>query len=146
MTKPAADSSAAQRCAAPPALGRPEAGESVAVPQQARFEGLLSFEGAVCVEGTLRGAIYARGRLRIGPRADVEGQIEVDELIIEGRVRGPLRARARVVLTRTADVEGELHAPRVELHDGSRFSGPCCSGAKAQVTAATSRENPPFPS
>lgn len=146
MTQPALDSSAPQRCAAPRPGGRAGDTEAVAVPETGRFEGLLSFRGSACVLGGLRGAVEAAGTLRIGPVATVEARIEVDELIVEGRVRGVLYARSRLVLTAGAEVEGQLHAPRIELREGCRFRGPCCSGARASDGPPAEDENPPLPS
>ena len=145
MSQPAVDAAHPQRSAAPRA---PEGGsaEPVAVPASGRFEGLLSFRGAASVLGTLRGVVDASGRLRIGPGADVEADIDVDELVVEGRVRGALRARSRLVLTSTAEVDGQLHAPRVELREGCRFRGGCCSGERAAAGASLDGQNTPEPS
>ena len=144
MSQPAVEARPPQQSAAPRGAGREE--EPVAVPRTGRFEGLLSFQGAACVLGTLRGAVDAAGTLRIGPDADVEAEIDVDELVVEGRVRGALRARARLVLTSTADVDGDLHAPRVELRDGCRFRGACCSGDRAASGTSLDGEKTALPS
>ena len=142
MTQPALDSAQPQRCAAPPSSGQAADIAAVLVPENGRFEGLLSFRGSASVLGSLRGAVEANGTLRIGPSANVEAQIEVDELIVEGRVRGTLHARSRVVLAASARVDGQLHAPRIELREGCRFRGLCCSGARALAGSTTEAENP----
>lgn len=123
---------AAQRTAAPARSEGSTLREPVAVPAHGRFSGLLSFRGAACVEGSLTGEVVARGRLRIGPNARVEGRIEVDEVIAEGFVRGDIHARERVELTSTARVEGTIEAPRVVLRDGCQLRGRCCSGPAAR--------------
>ena len=122
----------AQRTAAP--LERPAASaESVAIPRGGSFTGLLSFRGEASVLGELRGNIRATGKLRIGRDARVDARIEVDEVVIEGLVRGDVVARSRVELAPSAVVEGAIHAPRIQLHDGCRFTGRCESGEPAET-------------
>ena len=146
MSQPAVDPPRPQRSAAPRAAAADAVQEPIAVPASGEFEGLLSFQGAACVLGTLRGVVDASGTLRIGRGADVEAEIDVDELVVEGRVRGELRARSRLILTATAEVDGQLHAPRVELREGCRFRGACCSGARASSGATLDGQNTPQPS
>jgi cytoskeletal protein CcmA (bactofilin family) len=120
-----------QRSAAPVRGAVTPPSEPIAVPHRGHFDGLLTFRGTACVLGTLTGDVHARGRLRIGPDALVEGDIAVDELIIEGILRGDVLARERIELGPRARVEGRLEAPRVEFHDGCRFRGACRSGVPA---------------
>jgi len=128
--------SAAQRtvAAAPGESATPP--EPVVLSATGRFEGLLTFRGAACVEGALLGEVRARGRLRIGPGASIEATIAVDELIAEGFVRGDIHARDRVELTSTARVEGTIEAPRIVLREGCQFTGRCCSGPAARALPA----------
>lgn len=130
----AARSSWAQRSAAPRDGGATPPPEPVAVPRRGHFEGLLTFRGSACVQGTLTGSVAAHGLLRIGPDALVEADIAVDELIIEGFLRGDVRARRRIELGPRARVEGRLDAPRVAFHEGCRFRGDCRSGDGAAAT------------
>jgi cytoskeletal protein CcmA (bactofilin family) len=123
---------AAQRTAALLAAGA-ESAEPIAIPRGGSFTGLLSFSGEACVLGELHGSIRATGRLRIGRDARVDARIEVDEVLIEGLVRGDVVARSKVELAASAVVEGAIHAPRIELHDGCRFTGRCQSGDFAET-------------
>lgn len=116
-----------QRTAAPLA-GAPANAEQIAIPRGGSFKGLLAFSGEASVLGELHGNIRATGRLRIGPDARVDARIEADEVVIEGLVHGDIFARLRVELTSSAVVEGAIQSPRLELHEGSRFTGRCQSG------------------
>ncbi|MEE2664774.1 MAG: polymer-forming cytoskeletal protein [Myxococcota bacterium] len=129
MSHPVASPPLAQRSAAPLRSDAASPSEPIAVQHRGYFEGLLTFRGSACVLGSLIGGVNARGRLRIGPDALVEGVIVVDELIVEGNLRGDVRARERVELGPRARVEGRLEAPRIAFRDGCRFRGPCRSGS-----------------
>lgn len=87
------------------------------------FEGLVSFRGAVRIEGTIIGRVIATGTLVIGPRGELRGRVEADDVLVEGRCEGEIAARHRVELRPTARVEGHITAPRMAVADGSLFDG-----------------------
>lgn len=109
----------------------------------AAFDGLLTFSGAVRVDGHLSGRVVAEGRLEIGPEALVRADIEVDELIVAGDVQGDLRARQRLELRETARVIGILRAPRLALAPGCQFEGRCETASRASVTAEADPSSAP---
>jgi cytoskeletal protein CcmA (bactofilin family) len=90
-----------------------------------RFDGLLTFRGEARVEGELRGAILAQGRLEIGASAHVEARIEAEDLVVAGSVKGELAARRRIALLAGARVQGALRAPRIALEEGCQLRGRC---------------------
>jgi len=106
-------------------LGRAAERAPVVLGPEDRFEGLLTFRGDARIEGELRGAILAQGRLEIAGPARVEARIEADELVVAGAVRGELAARERIALLAGARVRGELRAPRIALEDGCQLEGRC---------------------
>jgi len=93
-----------------------------------RFEGLVSFQGAVRVEGLIVGQVVANGALWLGEQAELRGRIEADEVTVEGICEGEIEARHRIELRSTARVRGRLSAPRVVMVDGSLFNGRCEGG------------------
>ena len=91
------------------------------------FEGLLTFRGAVQIDGELVGEVIAEGTLRLGVTARARARIEVDELIVDGELVGDVVARRRIELSPSARVSGSLEAPLLSLADGCIFSGRCRS-------------------
>ena len=51
--------------------------------QGAQFEGKLTFDGSVQINGKFRGEIFSNGHLFIGEGADVEATIEVNSISID---------------------------------------------------------------
>jgi cytoskeletal protein CcmA (bactofilin family) len=102
------------------------------------FEGLLTFRGAVRVDGVLRGRVRASGRLVLGPEANVEAQIEVDELVVGGRLAGDVVARERIELLAGGTLRGALRTPRLVVADGAVVDGPCATGPGALAEAERS--------
>jgi cytoskeletal protein CcmA (bactofilin family) len=89
----------------------------------ATFEGVLTFRGAVRIDGQVTGKIVADGCLVIGPRGKVKATIEVDELVVAGEFEGEATARTRVELLAGGRATGRLRAPMFALADGCRFDG-----------------------
>ena len=52
------------------------------------FEGKLSFEGTVRIDGNYKGEIVTTDTLIVGQSAKVEGTIKVGSIIVNGEVHG----------------------------------------------------------
>jgi cytoskeletal protein CcmA (bactofilin family) len=91
-----------------------------------RFEGLLTFEGRVRVDGDLKGEIRSEGLLVLGDGASVDAIIEVGTLIVlGGTLRGTVHARELIEIHEGAKVHADITAPEIDLAKGSLFEGRC---------------------
>ncbi|MBI5517687.1 MAG: polymer-forming cytoskeletal protein [Deltaproteobacteria bacterium] len=91
-----------------------------------RFEGKLTFEGKVRVDGHLSGEVFADGTLVVGEDAVLEARVEVATLIVRGgTVRGNVRATVAVEVYAPGRVFGDITAPEVFLDKGVVFEGRC---------------------
>ena len=98
------------------------------------FEGKLTFEGTVRIDGKLTGEIFSDDVLVIGEGADVKAKIEVGTLIVEGNVEGNIRAAKLVELHAPARVRGNLETPQLFIDKGVIFEGNCkMEGVVAQA-------------
>ncbi len=105
------------------------------------FEGQISGEGELHIEGSVRGEIQV-ARLVIGERAQVEGAIRGGQIEVRGRVMGNIEAKS-VKLYESADVEGDIVHEQLSIDVGAFFQGRCQQFVKpaappttAPVTAA----------
>jgi cytoskeletal protein CcmA (bactofilin family) len=90
------------------------------------FEGKLSFEGSVRIDGSFRGEIESADVLVVGDGAEVEAEIRVGTVIIKGgSVTGNVRAAHSIELYVPARVTGTLHSPEIFMDKGVQFSGTC---------------------
>ena len=60
------------------------------------FEGKLTFEGIVRIDGKFTGEIFSDGTLIVGEGARVKAEIAVDTVIVQGEVVGNIRAKTGV--------------------------------------------------
>lgn len=88
-----------------------------------RYEGDMTFEGRVRIDGHFVGRIFTEDWLELGPSGWIEGQADVANAVIAGHVQGELRVRERLVLDATGRVEGKLDAGSAEIRPGARIEG-----------------------
>jgi len=87
----------------------------------ATYEGNLSFEGRVRVDGVFRGRIYTDELLEIGEEGRIEGEVDAQDLIVAGVIQGKVKVRGRLVLEATSRIEGEFDAKNLEVREGARI-------------------------
>jgi len=105
------------------------------------FEGKLSFEGTVRIDGKLSGEIFTDDVLIIGEGAEVNAEINVGAIIIEGTVHGNIHAKRSVEIHTPGRVRGNISTPSLYVEKGVVFDGQCQmepNGAGAGVGKARS--------
>lgn len=94
------------------------------------FDGVLSFEGRVRIDGTFKGKIFSDGILILGDGAEVEAEIEVGTLIVRGgTLRGSVVARQLIEIHAEGAVRGDITAPQIDIDKGCVFEGKCTMGS-----------------
>ncbi|MCB9701462.1 MAG: polymer-forming cytoskeletal protein [Myxococcales bacterium] len=89
------------------------------------FDGKLTFEGAVRIDGVFSGEIDTKGTLMIGETAEVKAKIHASNIIIEGLIRGEIVAANSLEIHETARVYGNLLSPTLMIQKGAIFEGNC---------------------
>jgi cytoskeletal protein CcmA (bactofilin family) len=103
----------------------------------ATFEGKLTFEGTVRVDGKLKGEVFSDDVLVVGEGALVEAEIDVGEIIIQGTVVGNIHAKRAIEIHAPGRVKGDLHTPSLQIDKGVVFEGRSfMEGLAAQASAA----------
>lgn len=89
------------------------------------FEGKLSFNGAVRIDGRLKGEIFTEGTLIVGESAVIASNINVSHIIVSGEIRGNIEASDRIEVHAPGKVFGNIQAPTVIIDEGVVFEGNC---------------------
>ncbi len=89
------------------------------------FEGKLSFEGSVRIDGRFTGEIHSAGTLIIGETARVHAEIRVAQVQVYGEVVGNIVATERVELHAPAQLRGNITSPALHIDNGVFFDGNC---------------------
>jgi len=94
----------------------------------ATYEGDLSFEGRVRVDGLFRGRIYTEEILEIGEEGRIEGEVDAQNLIVAGLVEGSVRVRGVLVVEATGRLHGDVEAERLVVREGACLDAHVKSG------------------
>ena len=113
------------------------------------YDGKLTFEGSVRIDGKFAGEIFSNDILLVGEGAVVKAEIDVGTIIVSGVVEGNITAKKMVELKAPAFVKGTITTPAITIEQGVVFEGSCkmeersgrknpASGAAKPVTPAPS--------
>jgi cytoskeletal protein CcmA (bactofilin family) len=89
------------------------------------FEGKLSFEGTVRIDGKLTGEIFTDDVLIVGEGAEVSAEINVGAIVVEGTVHGNIQAKRSVEIRTPGRVRGNITTPSLFIEKGVVFDGHC---------------------
>ena len=89
------------------------------------FNGVLSFEGAVRIDGELEGEIISNGTLIVGEKAVIQADIKVNSLTVGGKVYGKIIVADRMEILAHAEICGNIQTPILKVEEGAIFQGSC---------------------
>jgi cytoskeletal protein CcmA (bactofilin family) len=87
------------------------------------FEGGIHSDCSVCVEGSVRGRIEAKGEVVVGREGKVEADIYADAVVVGGQIIGNIHARGRLEITATGRVTGDIEATTITVAEGGMVDG-----------------------
>jgi cytoskeletal protein CcmA (bactofilin family) len=87
------------------------------------FEGSINSDCSVCVEGSVRGKIEAKGEVVVGREGKVEANIYADSVVVGGQIVGNIHARTRLEITTTGRVTGDIEATTITVAEGGTVDG-----------------------
>ncbi len=87
------------------------------------FEGKLTFEGAVRVDGKFTGEIHSNGIFIIGEKAVVRAKIQAGVVLIRGEAHGTITAKTRIEAYSPAKIYGDISSPILLFGEGVIFQG-----------------------
>ena len=87
------------------------------------FEGKLTFEGTVRIDGKFTGTIVTNDVLVVGEGAKVSAEISCGTIIVHGEINGNVKAKNAVELHHPARMKGNLETPSLMIEKGVMFEG-----------------------
>ncbi len=87
------------------------------------YEGKLSFQGSVRIDGDFHGEIESEGTLIVGKDARLEGAFRVGQFVLSGTVHGKVIAEKKTVLHKESHFLGTLHTPVLVVEEGAELRG-----------------------
>jgi cytoskeletal protein CcmA (bactofilin family) len=100
------------------------------------FEGKLTFEGTVRIDGRFSGTIVTSDTLVVGEGASVSAEVRCGTIVIHGDVEGNIQAKQGVEIHPPARVRGNIETPSLMVAKGVVFDGQCKMGEQAAAKGA----------
>ncbi len=95
------------------------------------IKGEFSTNGDSRIDGNLIGNIKSEGKLIIGPKGSVDGEIVCKNAIVEGIIKGKARVAELISIKATAKVKGDIITEKIAIEPGAEFNGTCKMGNEA---------------
>jgi len=96
--------------------------------------GKIDTESDFRLDGRVEGEINCKGKIVIGPKGCVKGNITTVNAEVFGNVEGVIRARERLVLKASAEIKGDIFIQTIEIEPGAKLNGSCTMAGKENVT------------
>lgn len=95
--------------------------------------GKIETESDFRLDGRVEGEINCKGKIVIGPRGIVKGNIMTVNAEILGGVEGTIHVRERLVLKTSAEIKGDIFIQTLEIEPGAKFNGTCTMSGKENM-------------
>ena len=87
------------------------------------IKGNLKFSGELTFEGKLEGEIQSDGVLNLGDSAIVNGNVNVQSVIVRGKINGNITAKEKIEIKAKTEMFGDIRAAKLAIEEGVTFVG-----------------------
>ena len=88
-------------------------------------KGEISSSNDIRIDGTFEGKIYSKGRVVVGEKALIKGDIVCSNVDFWGTMEGNFFVKDTLSLKSSSKVKGDLHIKRLQVELDAKFDGTC---------------------
>ena len=88
-------------------------------------KGEISSSNDIRIDGTFEGKIYSKGRVVVGEKALIKGDIICANVDFWGTMEGNFFVKDTLSLKSSSKVKGDLHIKRLQVELDAKFDGTC---------------------
>ncbi len=93
--------------------------------QGTRLTGKIESDGDVRIDGWMSGTIIAKGKVVIGEKGHVDGEITCHKADISGEVKATLTVQELTLLKASSKFTGDIVTKKISIEPGALFTGSC---------------------
>lgn len=93
------------------------------------IHGDIICSGDIRIDGKLFGNLKSEGKVVVGEKGLIEGNIECNQATISGSVKVKIKVNELLTLKSTSNLVGEIETNKLQIEPGANFSGSCKMGA-----------------
>lgn len=99
--------------------------------------GDINSSGDLRIDGTVKGNVYSKARLVLGPNGKIEGDIHAQNADIQGAVKGKLMVGEILFLKTSALINGDIITNKLVVESGAEFNGNCIMKSASRIVEET---------
>ncbi|MBN1826535.1 MAG: polymer-forming cytoskeletal protein [Candidatus Eisenbacteria bacterium] len=108
-----------------PDRGGKGAGVSTLLGRGATFNGKMTTEASVQIDGVFEGEIHVGDTVMVGKEGVVRANVRAGTIVVHGRVEGELNAEKKTELLGGCVVLGKIKTPSLVVQENVHFEGTC---------------------
>jgi cytoskeletal protein CcmA (bactofilin family) len=86
------------------------------------IDGTINAENDIRIDGNMKGILNCKGKVIIGPKGQIDGEIRAQNAVIEGVFNGVLHIDDLLQIKESAHVEGEINTDKLSVSPGAKFN------------------------
>lgn len=106
------------------------------------FQGTLSVQGSLRVDGTLEGSVDNARHVIVGTDGKIMGDVTAQIVVCGGVIEGNVCADMLEVLA-PASIKGDIRAKKMIVEEGGRIEGQCVIGGETEEPSSQDQEEEP---
>src|SRR5437867_6177807 len=87
------------------------------------LKGTVKFVGELTFDGKLDGDIQSDGSLNLGDNSVINGNVNVNNVVVRGKINGNITAREKVDIKMKTELFGDVRAAKLVIEEGVTFVG-----------------------
>ena len=92
--------------------------------------GDLNASSDIRLDGELEGNLKCGGKLILGPKGNIKGEIDCQNAVVEGTIHGQLRVRELLHVKESAHITGQITTSKLMVQSGAVFNVKCEMGGQ----------------
>ena len=93
-------------------------------------KGEVFADNDIRIDGKLIGKIECKGKLILGEKGSIEGEVICENAVIEGILKGKINVSDLLVVKETAKIDGDVQTDKLNVDSGAKFNVACVMGAQ----------------
>jgi cytoskeletal protein CcmA (bactofilin family) len=93
-------------------------------------KGEIYAENDIRIDGMVSGKIECKGKLILGPKGNVDGEIICENAVIDGTFKGKLKVNDLLTVRETAVIDGDVITDQLNVESGAVFNVSCVMGGQ----------------
>ncbi len=95
-----------------------------------RIVGDLTANADLRLDGELEGNLKCTGKLILGPKGIIKGEIDCQNAVIEGTINGTVRVKELLHVKESAQITGQILTSKLMVQSGAVFNVKCEMGGQ----------------